>query len=184
MTANEAVLREIQALRLAQEETSRTLREVLNLLRAPPLEPRRPAAIPALFPPVSTPKMEVRVRHRSVVLIDDDSERRHCVEAAFAVAHMPVRAFADGHAALAAIAAQKPDVIVVEPDLSGAMTGKDVINMIRSTMEWVNIPIVLHSGRPMSREDARTLHGGDDVVSKDAGEQTLVERVLKLFQDA
>jgi CheY-like chemotaxis protein len=204
------LLAEIRALRAAQEEMSRTLREVLTLLRVQTVPPALPAAAPApkprgdgevptlpgvsarhapaavstLFPPISAPKSEARARQRSVVLIDDDAQSRGAAEAAFAAARLPVRAFGDGNAALAAIAKQKPDVIVVEPALSGMMTGKDVINMIRSTMEWVNIPIVLHSGVPMSREEACTLHGGDDFVAKNAGGQALVDRVMKLCQDA
>jgi CheY-like chemotaxis protein len=202
------LLAEIRALRAAQEEMSRTLREVLTLLRPPSAPPARPAApsapgprgndgdpptlpgvarnappVSSLFPPVAAPRSDTRSRQRSVVLIDDDVQSRGVAEAAFAAAHLPVRAFGDGNAALAAIAKQRPDVIVVEPALSGAMTGKDVINMIRSTMEWVNIPIVLHSGIPMSRDDARTLHGGDEIVAKKAGGQALVDQVIKLCQD-
>ena len=44
-----------------------------------------------------------------------------------------------------AIAAEKPDVIALELDIGGSMAGKDVINMIKATMEWVDIPILLYT---------------------------------------
>jgi len=40
-------------------------------------------------------------------------------------ADIPVRAFPDGRAAVAAIADEKPDVIVLELALAGAMEGRD-----------------------------------------------------------
>ena len=36
-------------------------------------------------------------------------------------------------------------MIALELDLGGAMAGKDVINMIKATMEWVDIPIILYT---------------------------------------
>jgi DNA-binding response OmpR family regulator len=109
---------------------------------------------------------------------------RRATEAAFATAQVPVRAVPDGRAAMAAIAAEKPDVIILELGLSNPMTGSDLINMIKATMEWVDIPIVLYTRLPIeSQKEARTTHGADDLFLKgSANADGLVARAIQIFQ--
>ena len=96
---------------------------------------------------------------------------------------MPVRAVADGNAGIQAIAAEKPDVIAMELGIGGSMAAKDVINMIKATMEWVDIPIILYTRLPVeSQKEARTLHGADDLVLKRSGPPTLVSHVIAAFR--
>ena len=178
----EAILSELQALRVAQEEILRLLRSS-NPSSAPPTlgddsfddEAPRPAPAP------------IRSRRRkSVVLIDDEEETRKAAVDALERAEVPVRAVADGNSALAAIAEDKPDVIIIELDIGGAMGGKDVINMIKATMEWVDIPIVLYTRLPIeSQREARQIHGADELVNKGpASAEALLARTIALFRRA
>src|SRR5262249_53594696 len=128
-------------------------------------------------PAVRSPK------RKSVLLIDDDEKTRKAAHDAFERAQVPVRLASDGNAGLASIAMEKPDVIILELGLGGSMAGKDVINMIKATMEWVDIPIVLYTRQPVaSQKEARTIHGADEYVLKEAGPDTLVGRVISLFR--
>jgi DNA-binding response OmpR family regulator len=126
----------------------------------------------------------VRTRRRkSVLLIDDDPVTRDAAVAEMEQAQVSVRAVADGNAGIQAIAAEKPDVIALELDISGSMAGKDVINMIKATMEWVDIPILLYTRVPLeSQKEARTVHGADDLVLKRSGPAALVSRVITIFR--
>jgi CheY-like chemotaxis protein len=124
-------------------------------------------------------------RGKSVVLVDDDSRTREAAVAELQRADVPVRAYDDGSAALSAIAEQKPDVIVLELGLGGEMGGKDLVNMIKATMEWVDIPIVLWTREAVSNQkEARQIHGADEVVPKSAGPAALVARVITTFRRA
>jgi len=125
-------------------------------------------------------------RRKTVLLIDDDADTRQLAAAALAAAEVPVRTVGEGHAALAAIAEEKPDVIAIELDMGGSMGGKDVINMIKATMEWVDIPLVLYTRAPVaSQKDARVIHGADEYVSKGPeGPALLVTRIISLFRRA
>jgi CheY-like chemotaxis protein len=124
-------------------------------------------------------------RKKSVLLVDDDPATRAAAQGALQAAEVPVAVADEGNRALAAIAADKPDVIVMELDMKGAMAGKDVINMIKATMEWVDIPIVLYTRLPIaSQKDARTIHGADEFVTKDQGPAALVARVIQVFRRA
>ena len=85
--------------------------------------------------------------------------------------------------AVAAIAEEKPDVIVLELGLTGPMEGRDLVNMIKATMEWVDIRIVLWTREAVqSQREARQQHGADEVVPKSSGAPALVARVITLFR--
>jgi CheY-like chemotaxis protein len=177
----EMVLAEVRAVRRMQEQILEVLQD-------------RPAADDA--PPVREPlytsmdeedaprRAAVRSqRRKSVLLIDDDPDTRAAAEAELEKAAVPVIAVSEGNAGLEAIASQKPDVIVLELDLAGTLAGKDVINMIKATMEWVDIPIVLYTRMPIeSQREARLVHGADEIVSKASGAAALVVRVVALFR--
>ena len=78
----------------------------------------------------------------------------------------------------------KPDVIVLELGMGGSMGGKDVINMIKATMEWVDIPILLYTRVPIeSQKEARTIHGADEFLLKGPGSPAaLVSKVISIFR--
>jgi DNA-binding response OmpR family regulator len=168
-----------------QEEILELLREGKHFAGADDPHERRPAAPPSMSDD-DTPAFVAPIRTRrrkSVLLIDDEEDTRMAAVAEMERAEVPVRAFRDGQAALQAIAEEKPDVVALELDLRGAMAGKDVINMIKATMEWVDIPIVLYTRAAVeSQREARTVHGADEFVLKGTGPAALVARCIALFR--
>ncbi|HEY7515190.1 MAG TPA: hypothetical protein VIC87_11960, partial [Vicinamibacteria bacterium] len=80
-------------------------------------------------------------------------------------------------------AEDKPDVIAIELALRGNMSANDVINQIKATMEWVDIPILLYTRAPVeSQKEARQIHGADDLVLKRSGPAALVSRIITIFR--
>ncbi len=182
----ETILDELRGLRDGQ-------REILDLLRQQSAPRPSPESAPeplGVFGddddrPAPPPPAAVRSRRRkTVLLIDDDPEALAAAVDALERAEVPVRSVTDGNAGVAAIAAEKPDVIVMELALKGAMAGKDVINMIKATMEWVDVPIVLYTRVSIeSQREARQIHGADEYVLKGPGSpDALVGRVIALFR--
>jgi CheY-like chemotaxis protein len=174
----ELVLRELRALRESQER-------ILRLLERSPAPAARldPAGASDEDVPAVSP---IRAGSRkSVLLLDDDDATRETAVRQLELADIPVRAFSDGHAAIEAIAAEKPDVIAIELALEGDLAGKDVINMIKATMEWVDVPIVLWTRENVANQkEARQIHGADEIVAKSAGAAALVARVITVFRRA
>jgi CheY-like chemotaxis protein len=174
------VLGELKAIRETQQE-------VLALLRPRPRGARggEPDGAGAMEPGFLAPD-PTRVRNRqrkSLLLIDDDPATREAALAELEQAQVPARAVADGNAGIQSIAAEKPDVIALELGISGNIAAKDVINMIKATMEWVDIPIILYTRLPVeSQKEARTLHGADDLVLKRSGPAALVAHVITAFR--
>ena len=176
----EDVLSELKAVRGLQVE-------ILSMLKAM-ASVTGPAAAPSgegedPYPP-ATPTVRTR-RRKSVLVIDDDEETRKAAVAAFEQAEVPVTTAKDGTAGLEAMASgERPDVVVLELGLAGRMAGKDVVNMIKATMEWVDIPIVLYTRLPVDgQKEARLVHGADELVPKGPGApEALVARVIALFR--
>jgi CheY-like chemotaxis protein len=160
----DALLAEIRSVRQVQEE-------ILTLLRergtSPGLRTRPPRA------------RRRSGEGRTVIVADDDPETLAAAAAALEGASMRVVTSAAGDACLAAIAKDKPDVVVLELALGGAMAAKDVIDVIKATMEWVDIPIVLHTRTPFEDEAELLLgSGADAAVAKGPGsERELCARV-------
>ncbi len=192
-----SLVQEIHDLRRMQAEILQLQAQILTALRSWPApgasqgggSPLVPFADePALAAPASAaPRLpRVRQRRKTVLVIDDDEVARRSVTLALERAQVPVRGAADGRAGLAAISAEKPDVVVLELDLGEPMPGRDFVNTLRATMEWVDVRLVLHTRLPIaSEQEARVQHGADDVVLKGPGSpEALVNRVIALFQRA
>jgi CheY-like chemotaxis protein len=175
----EMLFREIQAVR----ETQQAILAALAGRSAEPLA--TPATgIPVADMSASPSLSQIRAQQRrTAVLVDDDARTREAATAELEKADIPVRAFADGNKALSAVAQEKPDVIVLELAVSGELAGKDFVNMIKATMEWVDIPVVLWTRENVSNQrEARQIHGADEVVAKSQGAAALVARVITLFR--
>jgi len=172
------VMSELEALRGLQIE-------ILSMLKAMASVSSASAPVPPAEESFAAPVPAVRSRRRKTVLVmDDDEQTRKAAVLALEQAEVPVRAVADGNAGLEAMAGDRPDVVVMELGLGGRMAGKDVVNMIKATMEWVDIPIVLYTRVPVeSQKEARLVHGADELVPKGAGApEALVARVIALFR--
>jgi CheY-like chemotaxis protein len=177
------ILSEVRAVRKAQEEMHALLKE-RPAAPATGADEEDEAPLPPDDDEIFTPAPVVRSRRRkTVLLIDDDAKGRQAAEAALEHAEIPVRATGDGNGGVAAVAAEKPDVIVIDLALGGSLPARDVINMVKATMEWVDIPIVLYTGMPVGgQKEARTIHGADEYVPKSAGAEVLVAKVIALFR--
>jgi CheY-like chemotaxis protein len=182
------VLAELRAVRQTQQE-------ILALLRG------RPAAspVPASLPPQSVPGFGVtgfeasaedpdpdpRPRpaparsRRRVILLDDEPATRGAATEALRGRGLEVVSTETGKQAITAIGESKPDAIVMEIGIEGDMPGRDFVNIVKATMDWVDIPLVLFTRVPVAdEEEARTLHGADLYVQKGPGaEAALAERL-------
>jgi len=180
----DAILAELRAVRRLQEEALSLLRSRTggSSFEASATEAAAEDAQEDEAPP-PPPTIRAR-RQKTVIIIDDQDDSRRAAVTALEQASVPARDFPDGMRGLEALAAERPDVVILELAIGGKMAGKDVINMIKATMEWVDIPIVLYTRLPIeSQKEARTVHGADEFVIKGAGAtEALVARVIQLFR--
>jgi CheY-like chemotaxis protein len=175
------LLHEVRAVREAQDSILRGIDELREARASAPGAPADFQGFGGAEGPAFSPIRDGQAK--TVLLVDDDPQTREAAVAEFRRAEVPVRALDDGNAALSAIAERRPDVIVLELGLGGEMGGKDLVNMVKATMEWVDIPIVLWTREAaLSQKEARQVHGADEIVPKASGAAALVARVINVFR--
>ena len=116
-----------------------------------------------------------------VLIVDDEPPIRRFLKSGLTAADYRVLEAADGATALRALAADKPDLVVLDlglPDKSGL----DVIDDIRHIS---TVPIIVLSARDDERSKVAALdHGADDYVSKPFGMAELAARLRAALRHA
>jgi two-component system KDP operon response regulator KdpE len=120
---------------------------------------------------VSQPQPQPQAR---LLLVDDEPQIVRALTPALTAAGYAVEAAATGQTALARMAAEPCDVVILDlglPDLDG----KQVIARVR---EWSDAPIIVLSARDLESEKIAALDlGADDFVNKPVGVGELLARV-------
>jgi two-component system KDP operon response regulator KdpE len=109
-----------------------------------------------------------------ILVVDDETAIRRFLHAALDPGEFSLHQAENGHAALAAAATVRPDIILLDlglPDMDG-------IEVIRRIREWSNVPIIVLSVR--DREDDKVMAldaGADDYLTKPFGIAELLARI-------
>ena len=110
---------------------------------------------------------------RVLVVDDEPAIHRFLTPALLANDYVVLKA-ANGSEALRSLAAESPDIVVLDLGLPD-MDGKDVIERAR---EWSNVPIIVLSARDREAEKIAALdRGADDFVNKPFGVGELMARL-------
>ncbi len=109
-----------------------------------------------------------------ILFIDDDTAIRRFLQTVLDTGEFSLHQAEDGHAALAAAAAFKPDVILLDlglPDMDG-------VEVIRRIREWSQVPIIILSVREREDDKVDALDAGaDDYLTKPFGVAELLARI-------
>ncbi len=119
-----------------------------------------------------------------ILVVDDEPNIVLSLEFLMKQAGFQVRTAADGEAALAAIAAEQPDLVLLDV-MMPRKNGYEVCQAIRANPNWKNVRIVMLTakGREVEREKGLAL-GADDYITKPFSTQEVVERVRELLAEA
>ena len=112
-------------------------------------------------------------RHRSgestgsILLVEDDDLVRGMLRRILEQDQLPVVEAPDGRAALAHVAEQKPDLILLDltlapagsADVTPEMDGFEFVAELHQTAEWRDIPVVVVTARELTLEDRLRLEG-------------------------
>jgi DNA-binding response OmpR family regulator len=115
----------------------------------------------------------------TVLVVDDDDEVRRMLARALGAEGFQVEAVADARAALASVANDLPDLVVLDIVL-GADDGLDVMAAIRRTSD---VPIILLTGRGEEHERVLGLKlGADDYLVKPFSPAELAARITSVLR--
>ena len=109
-----------------------------------------------------------------VLVVDDESAIRRFLRVSLAAHGYAIFEAGDGQAALSAVSADRPDLVILDlglPDLDG-------IEVTRLLREWTRIPIIILSVRGQEADKIAALDAGaDDYVTKPFGAGELLARM-------
>jgi two-component system KDP operon response regulator KdpE len=114
-----------------------------------------------------------------LLLVDDEPQIVRALTPALAAAGFTVSAATGGEQALASMAGEPCDVVILDLGLPD-MDGKEVIQRIR---EWSDAPIIVLSARDLETEKIAALDlGADDFVNKPVGVGELLARIRAVLR--
>ena len=122
-----------------------------------------------------------RVVSASILVVDDEPNIVLSLEFLLKQAGFRVRTVANGEAALAAVAQEPPDLVLLDVMIPGR-DGYAVCQEIRSNPAWRDMRIIMLTakGGDIQREKGLSL-GADEYVTKPFSTRELVERVRRML---
>jgi DNA-binding response OmpR family regulator len=121
------------------------------------------------------------VDNHTVLVVEDDPVILELLSLNFSMEGFEVRTAPDGEVALAEVAAQHPDVIVMDI-MMPKVTGLEAVARLKADDATAGIPIILLSAKAQSSDVQAGLDAGaDDYVTKPFEPSDLVDRVERLL---
>jgi DNA-binding response OmpR family regulator len=119
-----------------------------------------------------------------ILVVDDEPNIVLSLEFLMKQAGFQVRTASDGEAALVAVAADPPDLMLLDV-MMPRKNGYEVCQAVRANPDWKAVRIIMLTakGREVEREKGLAL-GADDYITKPFSTQEVVERVRELLADA
>jgi DNA-binding response OmpR family regulator len=118
----------------------------------------------------------------TILVVDDVEKNVKLLADVLAVKGYAVRTAASGEAALASIAEQMPDLVLLDVMMPG-LSGYDVCRTLRADARHAMLPIVLVTALDPATERVKGLEAGaDDFLSKPVSQPELMARVRSLLR--
>src|SRR4051794_26707681 len=120
---------------------------------------------------------DVRMR---VLVVDDDPDVRDSLRRSLTFEGYTVETAADGHAALSAIAAERPDAVVLDLQMPG-LGGLETCRRLRERGD--DVPVLMLTARDATRDRVTGLDAGaDDYLPKPFALEELLARLRALLR--
>ena len=118
--------------------------------------------------------------HAHILIVDDDKEVASLIAQALESREMTVQLTASGEDALHYLARVMPDLVIVDKELKG-MGGMEVLQQIKQSSEFIDIPVLVLATRSSDEDQAWALRAGAaDYIRKPVDAQKLCDRVVQV----
>lgn len=98
-----------------------------------------------------------------ILVAEDEPEIRANLQRLLRLEGYRVRAVADGRAALAALQAQRPDLLLTDA-MMPELDGESLLRMLRTEPRYACLPVLLLTARADTEDHARALQAGASAV--------------------
>ncbi len=119
---------------------------------------------------------------RRVMIIEDNPDNRLLLNAILGESFI-ITEHASGPAALAALAVERPEIVLCDISLPG-MDGVEVLRHIRANPDFRELPVIAFTAHAMTNDRTRFLgQGFDDYVTKPIVDETiLLSAIARLLE--
>lgn len=128
------------------------------------------------------PSKVPRGRASSVLLVEDSSTARLQMRKILERWNFRVTTASNGREAWAEMKRFKPDIVVSDIDMP-EMTGLELLELIRSDLVLVDVPVILITGSAELHLKAGKKAGINGLLAKPFDEKTLVEQIRYILQE-
>jgi two-component system cell cycle sensor histidine kinase/response regulator CckA len=130
----------------------------------------------------SVPRVKVANRPTRVLIVDDERKSRELLEVMLSAAGFVLQVAINGEEALALVAAEPPDLILLDLRLPG-IDGYQVVAAIKGSVTTKNIPIIIVTALEEREARIRALTAGaEDYLTKPVDHVELSARVRNLLR--
>lgn len=163
--------------RIAQRESARAAarrrkQERINS-KPSPMVPSQASEVPSKVP---------RGRASSVLLVDDSPTTLRALRKILEAWNYRVTTAADGRQALGEMQRFKPDLVISDIDMP-EMTGLELVQLMRSDLVLVDVPVILITGSTALHLQAAKQAGINGLLAKPFDEKTLIDQVRYILQE-
>jgi len=117
------------------------------------------------------------------LVVDDDADARLLARALLEADGFEVQEASDGKRALEILKADPRFSLVILDLLMPGMTGREVLNHIRGSVDTAALPVLIRTGTGTDQDEAELLNAGaDDFVSKEVDSARLMARVRAILR--
>ena len=117
-----------------------------------------------------------------ILVVDDDPPTRRLITAFFRNESIEVLEATDGESGLARVAADKPDLVLLDVHMDG-MNGMEVLERLKA--QWPDLPVVMLTGSHEIKDAVRAMHlGAFDYQTKPFTREELVVVVRRALESA
>jgi two-component system, cell cycle response regulator DivK len=110
---------------------------------------------------------------RRIMIIEDNADNRLLINAILGDAFI-VTEHANGPDGLAALATERPEIVLLDISLPG-MDGVEVLRNIRADAAFRHLPVIAFTAHAMSDDRSKFLgHGFDDYITKPIVDETIL----------
>jgi two-component system cell cycle response regulator DivK len=121
---------------------------------------------------------------KRVLIVEDNPLNRRLFSAMLAAEGYLVLEAADGPSALAVADERRPDLIVMDVNLPGTMSGLDVTRRLKAESDTSDIPVIATSAYRESGDAEVAASGCDGFMAKPIGVSEFLERVEAFMKRA
>ena len=99
---------------------------------------------------------------KKILIVDDHADIRRLIRITLEFEQYEIHEVADGQSALDVIAVLKPDVVLLDVMMPGAIDGLEVCRRVRAAPEFRHVRVMLLSARGQAQDREAGLQAGAD----------------------